>query len=209
MAAQNNNLDFVLEALNKQSNRLKDTTVFTKFNINLIPLCLLDISSQSSNPIIKVLNFDDEEKEETGSNTETSIYTAEQIIEVNQEIIKISEWLGHVYTQYILDLHNAPYMSAPSNLVTQPHPWQLHGFSKLLYLKQSQFRGGLLADPPGLDKTLTTLLMLNHERSFSKNNLPFIVVCPLGCVRQWQSEVKNNFLEVLTLSILIKCMLTI
>jgi len=71
--------------------------------------------------------------------------------------------------------------------LTTPHPFQEEGINRL----QDRFGGrGLIADDPGLGKTLqSSVWALRHLRPDQR---PIVVVCPASVKYQWQIEVLRH-----------------
>ena len=76
-------------------------------------------------------------------------------------------------------------------------PWQSIGQEKLYRLANSEFRGGFLADPVGLGKSLTALIAALRVRKALLPSCGFIlVICRKSCVYQWYDEVRQHFKKV-------------
>jgi SNF2 family DNA or RNA helicase len=69
--------------------------------------------------------------------------------------------------------------------------------------------GGILADEPGLGKTLTAiaLILTNRDASTTDMTCPGVaatlIICPLSLLRQWFREIRNSTIESLGPSVLI------
>jgi SNF2 family DNA or RNA helicase len=58
----------------------------------------------------------------------------------------------------------------------------------------TKYKGLILADPPGLGKTLAALLavMADHD----EGDGPAVIVVPSSCAQQWVKEIHKNFIPV-------------
>lgn len=52
----------------------------------------------------------------------------------------------------------------------------------------------ILADPPGVGKTLSLIMMV--EQSRMPGDGPSVYVVPPSCARQWLEELRNSLFEV-------------
>lgn len=84
---------------------------------------------------------------------------------------------------------------APANLATVPKSWQMIGKEKLIMLRDSPFRGGFLADDPGLGKTYTAILGALQSRKETGGGF-ILVVCPKSRTHQWADELIKHFKPV-------------
>ena len=55
------------------------------------------------------------------------------------------------------------------------------------------FRGGLLGDPVGLGKSLTSLLFAARFRREYPDSGPVFIVARKSCVLQWRDEIITHF----------------
>ena len=73
-----------------------------------------------------------------------------------------------------------------------PHQWRAVAFLRAAEERRdgvsAPFRGAVLADEPGLGKTVTTLALIALDRGGSST----IVVCPKSVARQWVDEAKKH-----------------
>ncbi len=77
----------------------------------------------------------------------------------------------------------------------QPYPHQQHAASFCLNALQSKFKGAIIADPPGLGKTLPALMTIAASRRLGDG--PCVVVAPVSCCAQWMREITCFFSEVI------------
>ena len=77
----------------------------------------------------------------------------------------------------------------------QPYPHQQHATSFCLHALESKFKGVIIADPPGLGKTLPALMAIAASRRLGDG--PCVVVAPVSCCAQWMREIKRFFSEVM------------
>ncbi|KAK8061273.1 hypothetical protein PG994_007639 [Apiospora phragmitis] len=67
-------------------------------------------------------------------------------------------------------------------------------------------RGGILADDMGLGKTISTLALMVHDRTPSRNNPPGrlgtnVVVAPVSLIRQWEKEIGDKLKHTYSLKV--------
>ncbi|KAL4727264.1 hypothetical protein ACLX1H_006170 [Fusarium chlamydosporum] len=67
------------------------------------------------------------------------------------------------------------------------HGHQKHAVGKAKWAMNSMFKGMILADPPGLGKTLSALAMI--ARFDSPERGPSVIVAPSSCCHQWMQEI--------------------
>lgn len=79
-----------------------------------------------------------------------------------------------------------------SNIVPMDH--QVVGCSIITKSLSRDSKGIVVADPPGLGKTLQVLMAIALTRSAGDG--PCVVVCPPSCVAQWVDETAKFFYEV-------------
>ena len=75
----------------------------------------------------------------------------------------------------------------PQRLTGQLRPYQVRGFSWLVFLRQWGL-GACLADDMGLGKTIQTIALIVHDLE-EQNNGPVLVICPTSVVGNWAREV--------------------
>ena len=84
-------------------------------------------------------------------------------------------------------------MECPEHMCITPHAHQLKGAAQLDFLCKSPSRGGLLGDPMGLGKTLTTILHLWTLRNEPGMSL---LLCPASLCGQWVQAIETFFEKV-------------
>jgi SNF2 family DNA or RNA helicase len=85
---------------------------------------------------------------------------------------------------------------APSSLRShvKPFPHQLRAAALNVHAEDTPFKGMILADPPGLGKTLATLMAVWSARK--PGDGPVLIVVPPSCARQWMEEIRRVSVEV-------------
>lgn len=78
------------------------------------------------------------------------------------------------------------------NKDSKPHHWK--GAGLCVRAMKSRFKGVLLADPPGMGKTLIPLLAA--LKSHKKGDPPSVAVMPATCCPQFEKEIPVWFPEV-------------
>ncbi|KAK0291070.1 hypothetical protein LTR35_001791 [Friedmanniomyces endolithicus] len=89
--------------------------------------------------------------------------------------------------------HNAPPLGKEhlEVLARQAHPHQRKGAGFLHQAGAGRFKGAILADPPGLGKSLTALLAALAARQSGDG--PILIVVPASCAYQWMQEIGKAF----------------
>lgn len=113
------------------------------------------------------------------------------IIKENAEVleyfdnIEFENELNHTIN-YIDTLHD--------NFKLKTH--QIEGISWLQSLFNKNLNGCLLADDMGLGKTLQVLYFIEwHSKHKNTNNAPYLIVCPISLIENWEMEYKKYFKE--------------
>ena len=73
----------------------------------------------------------------------------------------------------------------PEKFVGSLRPYQVRGYSWLLFLRKWNL-GGCLADDMGLGKTIQTLALI--QRDWQKGDDPVLLICPTSVVENWYRE---------------------
>jgi SNF2 family DNA or RNA helicase len=81
-------------------------------------------------------------------------------------------------------------VAQPAGLKAQLRPYQIEGFSWLLFLHQFKL-GGILADDMGLGKTVQVISLALASRKNKLTDKPFLVIAPTSVVENWELEVKQ------------------
>lgn len=76
----------------------------------------------------------------------------------------------------------------------EPYDHQAAGASIMEAAIKSKSKGIVNADPPGLGKTIQSLMPVASTREMGDG--PSLVVCPTSCVPQWDQETSKFFYEV-------------
>lgn len=80
-------------------------------------------------------------------------------------------------------------LSAPSSFHGELRPYQMRGFSWLVFLRQWGF-GACLADDMGLGKTIQALAFLLHEKERGERR-PVLLVAPMSVLGNWIKEAQR------------------
>ena len=80
-------------------------------------------------------------------------------------------------------------LPSPNGFVGVLRPYQVRGFSWLVFLRQWGL-GGCLADDMGLGKTIQALALVQHEWSAARRS-PVLIVCPTSVVNNWRREAER------------------
>ncbi|ERT00990.1 hypothetical protein HMPREF1624_02226 [Sporothrix schenckii ATCC 58251] len=70
-----------------------------------------------------------------------------------------------------------------------PFPHQVEAAAAMLSARKSKFKGLILADPPGLGKTLSSLMAIAASDRTGRG--PCVVVVPTSCCSQWVAEARR------------------
>ncbi len=84
-------------------------------------------------------------------------------------------------------------VTPPANFKGTLRPYQVKGFSWLLFLKKLGL-GACLADDMGLGKTIEFIALMLHERTGRKRKTlsgPALLICPMSVVGNWQKEIER------------------
>lgn len=73
----------------------------------------------------------------------------------------------------------------------KPFPHQWRATAVALQARETDFHGFILADPPGLGKTLSAIMALAKTSQVGRG--PSCVIAPSSCCRQWKAEIDHNF----------------
>ncbi len=79
-------------------------------------------------------------------------------------------------------------LDAPSGFRGKLRPYQVRGFSWLVFLRKRGF-GACLADDMGLGKTIQLIALLLYEREKLGVKAPTLLICPTSVVGNWKREV--------------------
>lgn len=110
---------------------------------------------------------------------------------VEMDIQSVDELLGNTLTERIRKLRSIPAAIKPPGITSTPHQHQLFALSRLAFLCKSPLRGGILADPMGMGKTLVAImLMLLLPKKAGEG--PWIIVTRKSIIENWQEEIENN-----------------
>lgn len=108
---------------------------------------------------------------------------------IPMESVRADGWL-----KTLLDTLQQPEKIAvlppPADLQAELRPYQLRGYSWLVFLRRYGL-GACLADDMGLGKTVTTIAFLLHAKAESRKTQPALVVCPTSVVGNWRREIQR------------------
>lgn len=86
---------------------------------------------------------------------------------------------------------NDTLLSQPRGITATMKPYQLEGLTFLVHMYQNGM-SSILGDEMGLGKTLQTLALFQYlkesEPTASRENRPFLVICPLSVLSSWATE---------------------
>ena len=132
-------------------------------------------------------------------NRRTSRATAREIVQmalgkadapggVKFEGVQAQGWIGDLLAQLE---GNRPFaeMEVPAEFNGTLRPYQVRGYSWLVFLKQWEL-GACLADDMGLGKSAQTLALVEREW-FSNGHHPTLIVCPTSVISNWQKEAER------------------
>ncbi|MHB0857164.1 MAG: DEAD/DEAH box helicase [Anaerolineae bacterium] len=108
--------------------------------------------------------------------------------------VELDDWLTNLLS--VLDrgdqLEN---LDPPDGFVGQLRPYQVRGFSWLVFLRRWGL-GACLADDMGLGKTIQAIALLLHALHTDRQASPSLLICPTSLVGNWQREVARFAPEV-------------
>ncbi|RBR19864.1 uncharacterized protein FIESC28_05470 [Fusarium coffeatum] len=101
-------------------------------------------------------------------------------------------FLKRLHPHIVAKLRAPPIGDIPDlrpGITLQEH--QKHAVGKAEFAMNSQFKGMILGDPPGLGKTLSALSII--ARTSHVGCGPSIIVAPFSCCQHWMEEIKKFF----------------
>ncbi|KQP57443.1 DEAD/DEAH box helicase [Agreia sp. Leaf283] len=111
-----------------------------------------------------------------------------------EETVEATSWRAAVSGLNAAD--GVDTVAVPSTVEAELRPYQVDGFSWLVFLHTHSL-GGVLADDMGLGKTLQTLALVAHARQqpvaadSGETRAPFLVVAPTSVVSNWVAEAQR------------------
>ncbi|MCK4417228.1 MAG: DEAD/DEAH box helicase, partial [Candidatus Latescibacteria bacterium] len=104
--------------------------------------------------------------------------------------IEAAGWVGDLLNRVSGDL-KITVLKSPRTFRGRLRPYQIKGFSWLVFLKQFGF-GACLADDMGLGKTIQFIALMLHERITRRQKLkPTLLICPTSIVGNWHREIER------------------
>ncbi|MDH2881592.1 DEAD/DEAH box helicase [Bacillus cytotoxicus] len=100
--------------------------------------------------------------------------------------IELDDYYEELF-QKLLHIGDIPKIKIPSSLQATLRPYQEHGVSWLLYLRELGF-GALLADDMGLGKSIQTITYLLYVKENKLQTGPALIVAPTSVLGNWQKE---------------------
>ncbi len=104
--------------------------------------------------------------------------------------IQASGWMEDLLQQLQIG-EKLQELPPPEGFVGQLRPYQMRGYSWLIFLRRWGL-GACLADDMGLGKTIQAIALLLQERETSDNGLePALIICPTSVVGNWKHEIQR------------------
>jgi hypothetical protein len=98
-------------------------------------------------------------------------------------------WVETLFNRLSGDEHRFSVLEPPQGFCGELRPYQLRGYSWLVYLRSCGF-GGCLADDMGLGKTIQALAFLLHEKA-SGETRPVLIAGPMSVLGNWMREAQR------------------
>jgi superfamily II DNA or RNA helicase len=98
-------------------------------------------------------------------------------------------WVKTLFDRLSGDEQHFGVLETPQGFCGEMRPYQLRGFSWLVYLRSCGF-GGCLADDMGLGKTIQALAFLLHEKERGEKR-PVLIAGPLSVLGNWMREAQR------------------
>ncbi len=135
------------------------------------------------------------------SSDETLLLSQHELLQIAQaqeqlnKSLQIDEspvqWLGvdeiQLKAQAMENINQLDLLSPPEGLQAELRPYQLEGYSWLMFLATHQFHG-LLADDMGLGKTLQTLAFIQAQKNNENQVATSLIVAPTSLLGNWAAE---------------------
>ncbi|WP_134703515.1 DEAD/DEAH box helicase [Ammoniphilus sp. YIM 78166] len=87
-------------------------------------------------------------------------------------------------------IQSLPLLEPPASLQATLRPYQVEGFSWLMFLRRFGL-GACLADDMGLGKTVQMISYLLAVKQNEPNSPPSLLICPTSVLGNWQKELKR------------------
>lgn len=140
-------------------------------------------------------------KKASEQDDESLLLNQHQMIQVAQAKDKLStalqidespvQWLGLEEIQHkaeaMASINQLAILEPPKGLKAELRPYQLEGYSWLMFLAEHQFHG-LLADDMGLGKTLQTLAFIQAQKINNPQIATSLIVAPTSLLGNWAAE---------------------
>lgn len=111
--------------------------------------------------------------------------------EVENDTYDVKALLGQRLTAHIEALAKVKPVPVPASLATTPRLDQRYTAARLLFLTASTFKGGILGDPMGLGKTLSTLTAILAKPRQSSEGPP-VIITKKAIVSHWITEIQKH-----------------
>ncbi|KAK1772718.1 hypothetical protein QBC33DRAFT_565180 [Phialemonium atrogriseum] len=154
---------------------------------------LLDTSSDATTSLRPAAEDSAANEQEEESDYECSTYSDDEEEGESDETFDAPPLLGYLRNirGAIVEKHKPRSLSQVRGLKSHinPFPHQQRAAAVAVQAGETEFKGFILADPPGLGKTLPALMAIAAK--FREGGGPSVVVAPLSCCRQWMSEMDS------------------
>ncbi|RXT15420.1 DEAD/DEAH box helicase [Ammoniphilus sp. CFH 90114] len=92
--------------------------------------------------------------------------------------------------QQLQEISTLPIVTPPASLQATLRPYQMEGYSWLLFLRRFGL-GGCLADDMGLGKTIQWISYLLYLKENEPLKEPSLLICPTSVLGNWQKELRR------------------
>jgi SNF2 family DNA or RNA helicase len=125
---------------------------------------------------------------DAGSKAMADLYPAEQT-QLPVHEIKAEGAAGFLIDR-LKNESKMDFLEQPQELKGMLRPYQLKGFSWLVFMRQLQL-GACLADDMGLGKTIQWIAYLLHLKQIDELQGPVLLICPTSVLGNWERELER------------------